>query len=107
MLYQRTIIEWQFWLSKRIIFSLFAPNNFYTDSITHTVYTLKQKIIIDFKMLYKIHTHIYYLYFQTVCIHLHEKNWYTKKIRMNKYNHLSNTCKGRQGFKHSLNSWKK
>lgn len=37
---------------------LLGPNNFYTDSITQTVYALKQKIIIDFKMFYKIHTHI-------------------------------------------------
>lgn len=85
MLYQRTIIEWQFWLSKRIIFSLFGPNNFYTDSITHTVYALKQKIIIDFKMLYKIHTHIYYLYFQTVCIHVYMSSWKKLIHTKNKY----------------------
>lgn len=80
MLYQRTIIEWQFWLSKRIIFSLFGPNNFYTDSITHTVYALKQKIIIDFKMLYKIHTvHIYIIFISKLYVYIFMKKIDTHK----------------------------
>lgn len=70
-----------------------GPYNFYTDSITHKVYALNQKIIIDFKMLYNIIS-----LFKNCLYTSSSKKWYPHKISMNKYNHLSNTFKGRQGF---------